>query len=1059
MSVPNHWSPEQIEYDLLRMSLRAYTPTGTKLSRWTQTRQGPSGWTLIFDTETTIDAAQQLRFGIYQVRKGLELFEAGIFVNLKMFSEWELAIIQTFAKSNNYRLITVPNFIENVFFGIGYELRATIVGFNLPFDISRLTIGHGVSRGKSMKGGFSFRLSPHKWRPRIQVKHLSSTVALIRFTTRAGQIPGRGMRKRKLKPLPRPGYFVDVHTLAAGLTSHRGSLASLAKFLDTDHRKLETETHGGQIDGNYLVYARQDVQVTWECYCKLLEKFAAHNFTNALASRIFSEASVGKVYFQEMNIRPWRVVQPDFPDELTGIMMSTYYGGRAEVHHRRIVSQVVYCDFLSMYPTVCTLMGLWKFVISNGLKHHDSTKETRKLLAEISLENLQCPINWKRLATLVQVDPQDDIFPIRADYSKNGQDTIGLNHLGPGQPLWFTLADCIASMLSMGRAPKILRAITFAPDGVQSDLKPVDIAGNSEYRIGPYVDDFYCRLIDQRSEVKRRLKSAASADRAALEGTQLTLKILANATSYGNFVELNVEDLGRPERRNCFGYSGIAISVRVEKSEEPGRYFHPLIATLITGAARLMLAITERLIMDRGLDWAFCDTDSMAIAKPDGVPNEAFYAQAADVRGWFDALNPYAAKGPILKAEDANFAVRHGKLSDEIQPLYCLAISAKRYALFNLSGDGQILIRKASAHGLGHLKAPYQESEAPRSIPAPPVPLAEIGVERWHHDLWHQIIRAALDGHPDQVDLDLHPNLNAPAASRYAATTPALLDWFKTHNASLEYPDRVSPFNFLLAFQVEPTAVHELPEYEDQIADTMEGNPNKFRWPKPIAQFCTDAALAAENCFDRDTGKQIPAAILKTYKDVLGSYHLRREQKFLNGNFKDRGITVRRHVKPLEIRQIGKESNKWQERFSLNTDTGSEIDYGVSDSSQNELINLVQEINKIVGQRELAKKIGISRQTLSKILHRQLKPISPELAQLINRVSVEIKRQTYLTQLQWADLISEVKMEIEKIGLSALAKHLNTNPSNLSKATKGKRALSSTLQRAMQAYFEARRLD
>jgi hypothetical protein len=29
-----------------------------------------------------------------------------------------------------------------------------------------------------------------------------------------------------------------------------------------------------------------------------------------------------------------------------------------------------------------------------------------------------------------------------------------------------------------------------------------------------------------------------------------------------------------------------------------------------------MLATTERLALDHGLDWTFCDTDSMAIARP-----------------------------------------------------------------------------------------------------------------------------------------------------------------------------------------------------------------------------------------------------------------------------------------------------------------------------------------------------------------------------------------------------------------------------------------------------------
>ena len=150
-----------------------------------------------------------------------------------------------------------------------------------------------------------------------------------------------------------------------------------------------------------------------------------------------------------------------------------------------------------------------------------------------------------------------------------------------------------------------------------------------------------------------------------------------------------------------------------------------------------------------------------------------------------------------MKLEDANFGIDDERRTEEIEPLYCLAISAKRYALFNIAADGQIIIRKASAHGLGHLLAPYSDSEASPSIPAPAVGLDEIGVERWQYDYWHQIIRAALDGHPDQVDLDYHPKLDSPAASRYGATTPNLLGWFKKHNVDRSYDDQVKPSNFL----------------------------------------------------------------------------------------------------------------------------------------------------------------------------------------------------------------------------------------------------------------------
>src|SRR6516225_1922420 len=88
-----------------------------------------------------------------------------------------------------------------------------------------------------------------------------------------------------------------------------------------------------------------------------------------------------------------------------------------------------------------------------------------------------------------------------------------------------------------------------------------------------------------------------------------------------------------------------------------------------------------------------------------------------------------------------------------LRSLFCLVVSAKRYVLFNLDRESRPVIRKASAHGLGHLLAPYEESEAPASIPSPAVPLKDIGVERWQYDLWYRIVQAVLDCHPDQVNL------------------------------------------------------------------------------------------------------------------------------------------------------------------------------------------------------------------------------------------------------------------------------------------------------------------
>ena len=158
--------------------------------------------------------------------------------------------------------------------------------------------------------------------------------------------------------------------------------------------------------------------------------------------------------------------------------------------------------------------------------------------------------------------------------------------------------------------------------------------------------------------------------------------------------------------------------------EEPGQFFHPLLATLITGAARLMLGIAERLCVEKGLDWAFCDTDSMAIAKPDGMGQAEFFERAQSICEWFSSLNPYEKKGSIFKIEDANYPIRSATVSEaKFEPLFCYCISSKRYVLFNVGPSGEVIIRKASAHGLGHYLAPYEADDAPQSIPAPSVAL------------------------------------------------------------------------------------------------------------------------------------------------------------------------------------------------------------------------------------------------------------------------------------------------------------------------------------------------
>src|SRR5262249_12522740 len=114
----------------------------------------------------------------------------------------------------------------------------------------------------------------------------------------------------------------------------------------------------------------------------------------------------------------------------------------------------------------------------------------------------------------------------------------------------------------------------------------------------------------------------------------------------------------------------------VQHFERPGAFYFPILATLITGAARLMLALAEHEVTARGGSYAFMDTDSLAIVAserggvvagpgaaerlPDG--RDAIRALSrADVDAIverFQRLNPYdrrIVKGSILKIEDENY--------------------------------------------------------------------------------------------------------------------------------------------------------------------------------------------------------------------------------------------------------------------------------------------------------------------------------------------------------------------------------------------------------------------
>jgi hypothetical protein len=725
--------------EYLPIAIRAYTEqTGTR--RKVGHKTAARSWrqpdrVLVFDCETEIDAGQTLTFGSYRycklVEGWLEPIDEGLFHadDLGDRNPHGLAVLAAYAEAHALPLMSRRLFVEEVFFRSAYRGRAWVVGFNLPFDLSRIIVDFAPARDRNA-GGHSLVLWDYenaasgwiedRFRPRVVIKSLDSKRAFISFGSRLKPDRDDLIPDDSTDGEPDPafrfrGHFLDLRALAFALTNESHSLASACKQFGVETGKLEVEEHG-VISDEYIDYNRRDTLATSALFEKLLAEHRRHPI-GLPPPKAYSPASVAKAYLRALGVVPILARQPDFPAELLGAGMVGYYGGRSECRIRRVPVPITYVDFLSMYATVNTLMRAWSLLTANRVEPVDVTDETRQLLQTVTLEDCFNPGLWPQLLTLVQVEPEGQLFPARADYGENGQWQIGNNPLTTDVPLWYPLADVVAAMLRDGKAPQIERAMQLQAVGQQEGLRPVRLRGSVE--IEPARQDFFATVIEQRRLIKRN----KDLDPAEQERLQAFLKVLASSGCYGIFAEQNETDL--PKGAGPVNVYGInePFAQRMQQFEQPGAYAFPPLAACITAAARLMLALLEQLVTNIGSNYAFCDTDSMAIvateqggliACPGGphrtpAGDEAIlalsYADVDAIIARFETLNPYNRElvtGSILELEDWNLDPETG----DRRQLYCYAISAKRYALYNLTADGRPILRKPSEHGLGHLLNP-----------------------------------------------------------------------------------------------------------------------------------------------------------------------------------------------------------------------------------------------------------------------------------------------------------------------------------------------------------------
>jgi hypothetical protein len=250
----------------ISLAVRAFPDAGSR-----KTKSDGKPWhcpkaVAVFDTETRTDPTQSLTFGSYRFFvKGRCLEEVLFYAD--DLPATDLATLQEYVsthsadteRNGNRELKLLPlNEFLGTFFRDAYKSRCLVVGFNLPFDFSRLAFESVSARG-AFVGGFSLglwsyrgkndKLEANPFRPRIAVKHIDSKRAIKAFTGRnraddVDRIPEGSPDGKPQKNYIFRGHFLDLRTLAFALTDRGYTLETACQEFGVEHGKQKSAVHG-----------------------------------------------------------------------------------------------------------------------------------------------------------------------------------------------------------------------------------------------------------------------------------------------------------------------------------------------------------------------------------------------------------------------------------------------------------------------------------------------------------------------------------------------------------------------------------------------------------------------------------------------------------------------------------------------------------------------------------------------------------------------------------------------------------------------------------------------
>ena len=143
----------------LPLAVRVYPPSQPNPPE--RKRRRLEDGVFVFDCETRTDPTQRLLFVSYRFYKGGECLEEGL-VYAPDLSASELDILRRYVRkfradtgkngTPQLQLLSLREFIKRLYLA-AYKGRALLVGYNLPFDVSRVAYSVGAGRRRLAGGG------------------------------------------------------------------------------------------------------------------------------------------------------------------------------------------------------------------------------------------------------------------------------------------------------------------------------------------------------------------------------------------------------------------------------------------------------------------------------------------------------------------------------------------------------------------------------------------------------------------------------------------------------------------------------------------------------------------------------------------------------------------------------------------------------------------------------------------------------------------------------------------------------------------------------------------